>query len=272
MGSPLTLNFRNLLWHGFVTPQDQIPLDAYGAMLIVTTMSIAVGVRRTMVEGLQIRYEGVHKEAKFYFRQAQEAEEKKEEAGLGAFNAVFERVAYRGGRFPLLIAGSSEERPFTGQDRDWDQVRAVLEAIVRTSSFVTPGTVHQWICALQHLQSANAGIPTTIGRSPFMFVMASLPLLEHGLRLIYVRVNGCKQDRTCALVAGEYYLTLDVILDEVVPPEYYDAEAEELMRYRADAIPNRLFPELGPQAMVRVVIVIVIKNPHLFIFWPHFVP
>ncbi|KAG0289988.1 hypothetical protein BGZ96_006528 [Linnemannia gamsii] len=248
MGSPLTLNIRNLLWHGFVTPQDQIPLDAYGAMLIVTTMSIAVGVRRTMVEGLQIRYGGVPREERFYFKRGAEVKGD-EKAGLERFDAVFERVAYRGDRLPLLISGSLEGGVCSRYDQGWDQVLAVLEAIVRKSSFVTSGTVHQWICALQHLQSASIGEPTAAGRSSFMFVMASLPLLEHGLRLIYVGVNGCKQDRTCALVAGEYYLTLDVILDEFVPPEYYDADAEELTRYQTNAIPNRLFSELGPQAM-----------------------
>jgi len=84
-----------------------------------------------------------------------------------------------------------------------------------------------------------------------MFVMASLPLLEHGLRLLYVRLNGCKEDRTSALVAGEYYLTLDVILDPFVPPEYYEANAPVLEKYRPDAIPNLLHSKLGPQAMVK---------------------
>ncbi|KAF9156308.1 hypothetical protein BG015_006153 [Linnemannia schmuckeri] len=59
MGSPLTLNIRNLLWHGFITPEDQIPLDAYGAMLIVTTMSIAMGIQQKLATGLQIRHVGL---------------------------------------------------------------------------------------------------------------------------------------------------------------------------------------------------------------------
>ncbi|KAG0352684.1 hypothetical protein BG005_007906 [Podila minutissima] len=46
-----------------------------------------------------------------------------------------------------------------------------------------------------------------------MFVMATLPLVEHSLRQMYVSLNECKEDRNFALVAGEYYLTLDVILE-----------------------------------------------------------
>lgn len=225
------------------------------------------------MEGLQIRYGEVPREERFYFRQEGETEGEEEsgleESGLEGFDAVFERIAYRGERLPLLVSDPLEGGVCAGQNRGWDQVLAVLEAIVHKSSFVTSGTVHQWICALQHLQSANTRVPTATGSSSFMFVMASLPLLEHGLRLIYVRVNRCKQDRTCALVAGEYYLTLDVILDEFVPPEYYDADAEELKRYQANAIPNRLFSELGPQAMVikRVVIVNCHKKTPLLIYF-----
>ncbi|KAG9064620.1 hypothetical protein KI688_002878 [Linnemannia hyalina] len=242
MGSPLTLNIRNLLWHGFITPRDQIPLDAYGAMLIVTTMSIAVGVRQKLATGLQIRHGGVGVPRTSYYFQ-QEAE-----TGLDGFDAMYERVAFRGGKLPLLISDSSGNGEIARQDQDWDQVRLVLEAVVRESSFVTIGTVEQWISALRHLKPATIGAATAGQRSSFMFVMASLPLLEHGLRLIYVRANRCKQDRTCALVAGEYYLTLDVILEEFVPAEYFESDAEALKEYSPDAIPNRLFSELGPQA------------------------
>lgn len=250
MGSPLTLNIRNLLWHGFITPKNQIPLDAYGAMLIVTTMSIAVGVRQKLTTGLQIRHGGGGVPSTRYYYQ-QEAE-----TGLGGFDVVYEQVAFTGRKLPLLMSGSSGNGDFTRQDQDWDQVTLVLEAIVHESSFVTIGTVEQWISALQHLKSATIGAASAGQRSSFVFVMASLRLLEHGLRLMYVRVNGCKQDRTCALVAGEYYLTLDVILDEFVPAEYFEPDAEALKGYSPDAIPNRLFSELGPQAIVRGVYII----------------
>lgn len=250
MGSPLTLNIRNLLWHGFITPKDQIPLDAYGAMLIVTTMSIAVGVREKLATGLQIRHGGGGvPRTSYYFQQKAETE-------LGGFDVMYEQVAFRSGKLPLLMTGLSGNGEIARQRQDWDQVRLVLEAIVRESSFVTIGTVEQWISALQHLKPASIGAATAGQRSSFVFMMASLPLLEHGLRLMYVRVNGCKQDRTCALVAGEYYLTLDVILDAFVPAEYFEPDAEALKEYSQDAIPNRLFSELGPQAMVRGVYII----------------
>ncbi|KAF8945650.1 hypothetical protein BGZ47_002256 [Haplosporangium gracile] len=275
MGSPLTLNIRNLLWHGFITPEDQIPLDAYGAMLIVTTMSIAMGVRQKLTTGLQIRHGGVPR-ANFYFQQGGRGNLWEEQGEvlvceeLGEFDAIYGRVAYGDGRLPLLMSSSSSEKEegrCAGQDQNQDRVRLVLEAIVCKSSFVTIGTVEQWISALRHLKSSQSisstestlnitttttvtsTLTTTRQRSSFMFVVASLPLLEHGLRLMYVHANGCKQDRTSALVAGEYYLTLDVILDEFVPAEYYESDAEALKEYRPDAIPNRLYSELGSQAM-----------------------
>ncbi|KAF9089222.1 hypothetical protein BGX23_006842 [Mortierella sp. AD031] len=141
-----------------------------------------------------------------------------------------------------------------------DPLRLTLEAIVRKSSFVTIGTVGQWISALKHLEpaqnstgdrSTTTTTPTSApaANSSFMFVMASLPLLEHGLRLLYVRLNRCKEDRKSALIAGEYYLTLDVILDQFVPPEYFEADAPALKEYRLDAIPNLLHAKLGPKAM-----------------------
>ncbi|KAK3846399.1 MAG: hypothetical protein J3R72DRAFT_240309 [Linnemannia gamsii] len=279
MGSPLTLNIRNLLWHGFIIPDDEIPLDAYGAMLIVTTMSIVYGLRHSplLKDGLQFRH-GVPKSS-YYFDQRTRSGSRDnlvqlttmtKAAELERFDAEYERLAYGcGGRLPLLLPELDQ-----GDDGGKDRLWLTLEAIVRKSSFVTVGTVEQWISALRHLEATQStgstgtttslatittiegagtaaeALTTSVPKSSFMFVMASLPLLEHGLRLMYVRLNGCKNDRTCALVAGEYYLTLDVILDPFVPPEYYEPDAAALKEYRVDLIPNRLYSELGHCAMV----------------------
>ncbi|KAF9925155.1 Histone deacetylase hda1 [Linnemannia zychae] len=256
MGSPLTLNIRNLLWHGFITPRDQIPLDAYGAMLIAMTMTIADEIQKKLRNGLSIRH-GCPK-TEFYFRQkynkALDEDYTIDEMALDRFDAVYERVAYNNDReLPLLLRFGRNE------NQSHFSALLVIEALVHTSAFVTPGTTEQWTFALQHL-ALDQHTPATellilaesraFKPAPFMFVMASLPLLEHGLRLMYVRLNGCKADRSSALIAGEYYLTLDVILDQYVPPEYYETDAAVLKDYDTSAIPNRLCSALGLQAMI----------------------
>ncbi|KAF9906726.1 hypothetical protein EC991_000318 [Linnemannia zychae] len=283
LGSPLTLNIRNLLWHGFITPGDRIPLDAYGAMLIVTTMSIAVGLRTSdagLKDGLESRYGAIPRN-KFYFDQRSMSRNKDSDStsinsvhlttktgGLENFDVEYERLAFGGyGKLPLLML--ELEGRGQGEQGAQEELYLVLRAIVQKSSFVTIGTIEQWVSALRHLgptpcatlvnevtiatatttgTAAALAVPTPTSSS-FMFIMASLPLLEHSLRLMYVRLNGCKEDRTSALIAGEYYLTLDVILDKFVPPEYYEPNADVLQGYRTDEIPNRLYSELGPQAM-----------------------
>ncbi|KAG0305926.1 hypothetical protein BGZ98_003292 [Dissophora globulifera] len=218
IGDPLTLNIRNLLWHGFIIPGDDIPLDAYGAMLVTVTMTIAHSAKaRLATTPLVIRH--LNPKDFYYcgYRQQPVAEDD--------FDAVYERVAY--GPPPAAF-----EMP--------DLLR-VLDALITQSKFVTPGTADQWRAACQHLQPDS--------QSSFVFVMSSLPLIEHALRLQYVAVNGCKEDRRSALIAGEYYLILDVMLDKVVPAEHYDSDSPVLKAYNPNEIPNKLIAELGAQTV-----------------------
>ncbi|KAF9186491.1 hypothetical protein BGZ50_002423 [Haplosporangium sp. Z 11] len=219
MGSPMTLNIRNLLWHGFIIPQDNIPLDAYGAMLIVVTMTIAARTQKQLTVPLQTR----HLEPKiFYFKQQRSL------ASISTpldFDHLYETVAYNPHPPPL----------------DLTQHLHDLEILVKNTRFVTRGTEQQWIAAIHHL------LPES--RTAFVFVMATLPLMEHSLRQIYVTVNSCKEDRRSALIAGEYYLTLDVILDEYVPAEYFNLDAPVLREYNPSNIPNKLYQELGTQTV-----------------------
>ncbi|KAF9163511.1 hypothetical protein DFQ26_002435 [Actinomortierella ambigua] len=82
--------------------------------------------------------------------------------------------------------------------------------------------------------------------------MATLPLLEHGLRRIYVHLNGCKPDREHALVGGDYYVTLDVILDPLVPEQFFNAQYPAAGGIVAGkngtrGQPNQLLGALGPE-------------------------
>ncbi|KAI8605302.1 hypothetical protein EDD21DRAFT_440472 [Dissophora ornata] len=215
IGSPLTLNIRNLLWHGFIIPGDEIPLDAYGAMLIVTTMTIIKDAKAKLA-GLTLAIRHLHPKSYYFGPQLQ--------ASLADdFDHVFERVAFGPNPPPL------------------PHLAEILQALIMESKFVTSGTVEQWSAACQHLESGSD--------SSFVFVMSSLPLVEHALRLVYVAVNQCKEDRRNALIDGEYYLTLDVILDKFVPVDYYDSGSSILNNYDSSSIPNKLPTELGTEVM-----------------------
>ncbi|KAG0004261.1 hypothetical protein BGZ79_009845 [Entomortierella chlamydospora] len=222
IGSPLTLNIRNLLWHGFIMPGDDIPLDAYGAMLIAVTMTIAHNAKAKLHTPLTIR----HSNPKSFYGQRQQQDQSA--PPVGDFDSTFEAISYRTTPPPV----------------DTVQISEILLSLVSESSFVTPGTAEQWIAACRHLNS-NSDY-----NSNFVFTMSTLPLIEHSLRLVYVTVNNCKQDRSSALIAGEYYLTLDVILDKVVPVEYFEPDSDVLLEHKDhENIPNMLYSELGAPAM-----------------------
>ncbi|KAG0200957.1 hypothetical protein BGX28_006111 [Mortierella sp. GBA30] len=217
MGSPATLNIRNLLWHGFIIPQDQIPLDAYGSMLIVTTMTIAASTQKRFCKPLQVR----HLQPWTYYHP-----DLPPLVTSGDFDTVYQRTAYRA-KIPSL---------------DWVAYSHDLEALIRKSKFVTSGTEQQWIEACRFLRQKDENLQ-------FVFVMSSLPRVEHALRQIYVVVNGCKEDRKSALISGEYYLTLDVILDAFVPVDYFSPDSPVLNEQDPSSIPNKLHATLGPEIM-----------------------
>jgi len=194
LGSPITLNIRNLLWHGFITPQDAIPLDAYGAMLLAMTMTIASAARGKL-KGTPLAR---HVSPKIYYHLCTQGSDSDP---CEDFHRLYESAIY-----DLPIPS-----PNFG-----DAPNALCD-LVDESAFVTPGTKGQWRNAIRHLEPGS--------KTPFMFVMTTLPLIEHSLRLLFVEVNECKEDRRAALIAGEYYVTLDVILNSTVPAEFFSLDS-----------------------------------------------
>ncbi|KAF9953247.1 hypothetical protein BGZ65_004791, partial [Modicella reniformis] len=168
IGSPLTLNIRNLLWHGFILPEDDIPLDSYGAMLIVVTMTIIHSAKTRISSSsssstfpsLAIRHQNPKS---FYFGQGTVNV-------ADGFEALYEKIAY--GTIPTCISSSR-------------LLLDIMKALIHKSHFVTPGTVQQWITSCQHLEPKNESENEGKGNSSssFVFVMTTLPLLEHAIRL-----------------------------------------------------------------------------------------
>ncbi|KAF9970861.1 hypothetical protein BGZ73_006287 [Actinomortierella ambigua] len=131
------------------------------------------------------------------------------------------------------------------------------------SKLVTNGSLDQWRDACEHI----AHLRWQVDQRPLsdtgdchdhshhdtslLFVMATLPLLEHGLRRMYVDLNRCKPDREHALVGGDYYVTLDVILDALVPEQFFNDQhpAAETVdgKNGTRGQPNRLLSVLGPE-------------------------
>ncbi|KAF9434361.1 hypothetical protein BGZ76_008137 [Entomortierella beljakovae] len=220
IGSPLTLNIRNLLWHGFIIPSDDVPLGAYGAMLISLTMTITQDIRTALKEPLMIQ----HQYPKSFY--GEDALRSQPLDPLSHFDSDYEKVAY--GQPPSLV--------------DTKQLVDTFHQLISQSLFIAPGTKELWTEACLHLSRNN--------NSKFTFVISTLPLIEHALRLIYVAINHCKEDRKSALIAGEYYLTLDVILDKVVPVEFYNAQSDVLLNLQGhQRIQNKLHQDLGDSVM-----------------------
>lgn len=233
MGSPTTLNIRNLLWHGFITPQEHIPLDAYGSMVIVLTMTIASAWKQHLQGPLQIRNTS---RRSYFFIHPLAASSEDVHRLPERFDVIYEHLVFGSNT-------TSTTRPPQSTSAIVKVVSAIL-SLVRYSPFVTAGTDRQWFEACRHLQPDHV-------ESSFVFVMATLPLMEHSLRQMYVSLNECKEDRNSALIAGEYYLTLDVILEAYAPSEFFVPNSPRLITHDPARIPNRLCGELGPGLMVR---------------------
>ncbi|GJJ74987.1 hypothetical protein EMPS_07345 [Entomortierella parvispora] len=216
LGSPTTLNIRNLLWHGFITPQDAIPLDAYGAMLLAMTMTIA----STAQGKLKVTPRTRHLLPKLYYHLSTQ----------GGVSDTCEEDFHR------LYESAIYDLPIPSPNII--EAPNALRDLVDESAFVTPGTKGQWRSAIHHIEIGS--------KTPFLFVMTTLPLIEHSLRLLFVDINECKEDRRAALIAGEYYVTLDVILNSTIPAEFFSPDSPVLSKYDAEHIPNELFVALGP--------------------------
>ncbi|KAG0045801.1 hypothetical protein BGZ83_008981 [Gryganskiella cystojenkinii] len=232
LGSPMTLNIRNLLWHGFITPQDEIPLDAYGAMLLGVTMTIAASAQGKFKGATPLAR---HLSPEVYYhcgsgdREDLQPQPQEIDATTTShsFDRIYESAVFKTGPIPQVDVSKSAK---------------ALYELIDVSMFVTPGTKSQWRSAIGHLDDNTH-------KRQFVFVMSTLPLIEHALRLLYVTNNACKEDRRAALIAGEYYVTLDVILDRTVPSDFFYPDSPVLHKWDPDCIPNQLYSAICPSVM-----------------------
>ncbi|RUS25760.1 hypothetical protein BC938DRAFT_471699 [Jimgerdemannia flammicorona] len=213
IGPPVTLNLRNILWHGFVSPNEFLPSPAreLDALMVVVWASV---VRRTMagVEGwewLERRpgrwgYEG-------WYWSGRDSEENGKVGSLG-FEEIYEQVVFGDAKPPSYSP-------------------AHLHHIISRSTFPIPHTHATWHGAVSYLSSP----------APLLFLITVMPLLEHAIRRVFVCVNpDVREDKICTS-EDEFFLVLDLVCAEEVEPGFL---VEGVVGGR-----NRVAKELGDGIM-----------------------
>jgi hypothetical protein len=104
IGPPSSMNLRNILWHGFISPHEflQIPAKWYCALVLVVTMSICNMVRhKDMARSLKKR-NGVNF-GEFYYLTHQADDRNAYISTEENFDELYERLMYGHGWFTIFI-------------------------------------------------------------------------------------------------------------------------------------------------------------------------
>ncbi|GBC19190.2 endoplasmic reticulum membrane-associated RNA degradation protein [Rhizophagus irregularis DAOM 181602=DAOM 197198] len=215
IGPPNSMNLRNVLWHGFISPHEflKVPVKWYCALILIITMSICNIVRHKGVIGLLKKRNNVNFKRFYYLtdnaddRNAYISTEKN-------FDELYECVMYG--------HASPPQYPH----------HMILEFLLFKNFFVIPRTYPTWLCSFRYLSNNQV----------LLFFVLALPLLEHCLRRIYVCVNKDVQEhRMCTVETGEYFLTLDIILGEKVAWAFCGIKEEKQEEEQI----NEIYSELG---------------------------
>lgn len=217
IGPPNSMNLRNILWHGFINPNEFLPIPAkwYSALVIVITLTICQRVRLCgLIDSLKKR-DGASFEGFFHLSKPNIIAENfiiSDEIDK-FFDQEYERV--------MFIQSVPPQYPHLH----------ILKNLLYKNFFIIYQTHSTWSLALNFL-SYNQVI---------LFLILSLPLFEHCLRRIFVYLNRVQEHRLGTVEVGQYFLTLDIILEEKVAWAYYDLEKKT-----EDKEPNnQIYEEFG---------------------------
>ncbi|NXF05792.1 EMARD protein, partial [Smithornis capensis] len=156
IGSPYGLNLRNILWHGFASPQE-IPAK-YCAMLLFLTVGLGQLLQTYL---LQTKCILVHRP-------------------YVIFGSLEELVVFPG-NFSMLFCSLVDLN---------NETLSIAEELVKLSSFVLKTMLPFWIAALtafKHSRQVNFFFIIMYADS----VILLLPQLEVGLRLLFTTTNKC---------------------------------------------------------------------------------
>ncbi|RIA96358.1 hypothetical protein C1645_755263 [Glomus cerebriforme] len=219
IGPPSSMNLRNILWHGFISPHEflKVPAKWYCALILVITMSICNIIRHKGVIGCLLKKRnGVSFSGYYYLTQPiDKADDKNAYISIEEnFDELYECIMY-GNAIPPQFPH-----------------HLILKDLLFKNFFVISQTYSTWLRSFCYLSNNQV----------LLFFVLVLPLLEHCLRRIYVCVNKEVQEhRMCTVVDGEYFLTLDIILEKKVAWAFCGIEEEKQEKERG----NEIYSEFG---------------------------
>ncbi|RLV98551.1 hypothetical protein DV515_00010702 [Chloebia gouldiae] len=179
IGSPHGLNLRNVLWHGFASPQE-IPAK-YCAMLLFLTAGLGQLLQTYL---LQTKGVLVHRP---YVN----------------FISLEELDAFPGKINGFQLLGSQQECPESYREDLNSEILSRAEELVKLSSFVLKIMLPFWIAALTAFKQNRYADS----------VIILIPQLEVGLRVLFTATNKCP-NRLLTAESSALYTTFDEMLAE----------------------------------------------------------
>lgn len=275
VGPPNGLNIRNLLWHGFLDPEQLHPALLDFLMVLVASLGSLLGQAQLMAfsawgEALDGRQEQPFEAAAPADTLAAPSSSestrraRKSRGGKGGTGSHLRRLEAMDRRFASDFSGWAPAEIFLpdsgGSSRSaFEETRRLFGR----SHFVLPQRVAPWVEALQiwmgieppppppppaATREEPVGLIRVGEREEYRCLLVMLPQLEHSLRRVFVAVNEFAEERLLTAEAAVYYTTLDIMTAQRHDPEAY-AEGENYVTGDAHGPLNRLPLELGQPMM-----------------------
>ncbi|CAI2168818.1 8628_t:CDS:2 [Funneliformis geosporum] len=221
IGPPSSMNLRNVIWHGFINPHEFLPIPAklYCAFMLTVTMNVCNIVRNKGVIVLLKKRNGMSLDGYYYLTQRVDKTDDMHtyDSIKEDFAQIYERLMY------------GHAIPPQGSHL------LILETLLFRNFFVISQSHSAWLRSFHHLSNDQV----------LLSFILILPLLEHCLRRIYVCVNNVQYHRMSTMEVGEYFLTLDIILEEKVDWAFFGVEEEK----KDEEQMNEIYSEFGGSIM-----------------------
>ncbi|KAG9297118.1 hypothetical protein G9A89_019399 [Geosiphon pyriformis] len=215
IGPPNSMNLRNILWHGFVSSVEisPDPAKAYCALLMIIAFTICDRVKNNYAQKNGKFRERPWADLEGYYFATQTDVNSITSFGESTrnFDVSYELVIYGHANIP-----QGEEV-------------VVLQDLLPYSFFIISKSRAAWSRSFHHL----------LDKKPLLFLIDTLPLLEHCLRKLFICINkDVREDLLSTMELGQYFLTLDIILKRKILSAHFVIDSNEEKE-------NALYDELG---------------------------